>query len=161
NARDAMPRGGTLTIATAYVVLDAINEYSHAGVPVGPYVLLTLSDTGVGIDAEILQHVFEPFFTTKQPGQGTGLGLATCYGIVKQHGGHIAIDSEPGEGTTVKIYLPYVEHTVARLDRNGFVEAKPLPRGAETVLLVEDETAVRTLAARVLRAHGYIVLDAA
>jgi PAS domain S-box-containing protein len=161
NARDAMPRGGTLTIETANVVLDAVNEYSHAGVSAGPYVVLTMSDTGAGMDAETLQHVFEPFFTTKRPGKGTGLGLATCYGIVKQHGGHITIDSEPGGGTTVKIYLPRVEHAVAGLDRYSSVEAKPLPQGVETVLLVEDESAVRTLAARVLRAHGYTVLEAA
>ena len=159
NARDAMPRGGTLTIETANVALGAANEYSHAGISAGPYVLLTVSDTGEGMDAEVLQHVFEPFFTTKRTGQGTGLGLATCYGIVKQHGGHIAIASSPGNGSVAKVYLPRIEEVVAERDVYRAAEAKPPPQGAETVLLVEDESVVRMLTARVLRTYGYTVLE--
>jgi PAS domain S-box-containing protein len=158
NARDAMPQGGRLTIATANIVLDRASVSPGASVLPGSYVLLSVADTGVGMSEEIQRHAFEPFFTTKGPGQGTGLGLATCYGIVKQHGGTIYLSSEVGRGTTVYIYLPQVQHTpsVPRIQQ----EAEPLPRGTETILLVEDDAAVRALLGRVLRAQGYAVLEA-
>jgi PAS domain S-box-containing protein len=159
NARDAMPQGGRLTIETANVVLDQEYARMHPTVVPGPYVLLAVTDTGAGMSAEVLHHAFEPFFTTKEPGQGTGLGLATCYGIVSQHGGSIELYSEVGQGTSVKVYLPRAAGaTVAPLARQ---EADLVPRGTETVLLVEDEAAVRALTARILRRQGYMVLEAA
>ncbi|NJM07467.1 PAS domain S-box protein, partial [Candidatus Gracilibacteria bacterium] len=155
----AMPcRGGILTIETSNALLDHAYTRQHHATAAGPYVMLAISDTGVGMSEEVQQHLFEPFFTTKEPGHGTGLGLATCYGIVQQHGGTIWIYSELGRGTTVKIYLPRAKGTAERS-----VRATPdeqLPRGAETVLLVEDEGLVRDLAARVLRAQGYRVIEA-
>lgn len=158
NARDAMPTGGTLTIETANVVLDERYGATYPGVKSGPYVMLAVSDTGVGMDSEVQARAFEPFFTTKAPGEGTGLGLATCYGIVKQHGGAIWIYSEVGRGTAIKVYLPPVsEHVLASAQPPIVAE---LPTGSETVLLAEDNASVRTLAARVLRAQGYTVLDA-
>jgi PAS domain S-box-containing protein len=158
NARDAMPDGGKLIIETANADLDMAYAREHIGVNPGLYVLLTVSDNGVGMGEEVKRNVFEPFFTTKELGKGTGLGLATCYGIVKQHGGNIWAYSEVGHGTTIKVYLPCAEGDAATLARR---EAESLPpRGAETVLLVEDEDAVRTLNARVLRAQGYTVLEA-
>ena len=158
NARDAMPQGGQLTIATANIVLDRASASPGTSVLPGSYVLLSVADTGVGMSEEIQRHVFEPFFTTKGPGQGTGLGLATCYGIVKQHSGTIYLSSEVGRGTTVYIYLPRAQNapTISRIQP----EAEPLPRGTETVLLVEDDAAVRALLGRVLRAQGYAVLEA-
>jgi PAS domain S-box-containing protein len=157
NARDAMPRGGRLTIETANVFLDA--TYARAYMSPGSWVMLTVSDSGIGMDAEVQAHLFEPFFTTKGPGKGTGLGLATCYGIVQQHGGSISVYSEVGLGTTIKILLPSVEDSTAvSLQPN---QPKPVPRGMETVLVVEDEPAVRALAVRVLGEQGYIVLEAA
>jgi PAS domain S-box-containing protein len=159
NARDAMPAGGRLTIATANTTIDQTHARALVGVAPGAYVLLEVRDTGVGMSAEVQSHLFEPFFTTKAPGQGTGLGLATCYGIVKQHGGHISIQSEVDQGTTVAVLLPSVEESAVVSLRH---EARPaLAGGAETVLLVEDEQAVRSLAARVLRARGYTILEAA
>jgi PAS domain S-box-containing protein len=159
NARDAMPDGGKLIIETANVDLDATYVRDHIGVHPGPYVLLAVSDSGVGMSTDVKRHLFEPFFTTKEPGKGTGLGLATCYGIVKQHGGNIWAYSELGHGTTIKIYLPCAEGDAMTQARR---EAESLPpRGAETILLVEDEEAVRTLNARVLRTQGYTVLEAA
>jgi two-component system, cell cycle sensor histidine kinase and response regulator CckA len=158
NARDAMPAGGKLTIETRNVLLDDAYAREHVGVAPGSYVLLAISDTGIGMDAETLRRLFEPFFTTKEPGRGTGLGLATCYGIIKQHGGNIWPYSEVGQGSTFRIYLPRVDAPVEnnrQLDHSG-----DLPRGVETVLLAEDEPAVRALAARVLREHGYTVLEA-
>jgi CheY-like chemotaxis protein len=159
NARDAMPDGGKLTIETKNATLDDLYAQRHLEVSAGDYVLLAISDTGVGMDAEVQSHLFEPFFTTKAAGKGTGLGLATCYGIVKQHGGSIGVYSEVGHGTTFKIYLPRIipptEEIAHRNEINGLL------RGVETVLLVEDEVAVRALAARVLRAQGYTVLEAA
>jgi PAS domain S-box-containing protein len=158
NARDAMPRGGRLTITTANIVLDRAPASPDVSVLPGSYVLLSVADTGVGMSEEIQRHAFEPFFTTKEPGQGAGLGLATCYGIVKQHDGAIYLSSETGRGTTVSIYLPRVQHTPALPRTQPAVE--PLPRGTETVLLVEDDPAVRALLGRILRTQGYAVLEA-
>ncbi len=158
NARDAMPNGGRLTIETGNVILDSAYADSHVGVIAGSYVMLAVSDTGIGMPPEIQAHLFEPFFTTKEPGQGTGLGLAICYGIIKQHGGNIWVYSEVGAGTTFKIYLPRVEDAAETLHQPA-AEAR-LPTGTETVLLVEDEDAVRTLAMRVLGSLEYIVLTA-
>jgi two-component system cell cycle sensor histidine kinase/response regulator CckA len=157
NARDAMPEGGRLVIETSNVVLDAEYAGEHFDVAAGRYILLTVRDTGVGMDAAVQEHLFEPFFTTKGLGKGTGLGLATCYGIVKQHSGYILSYSELGRGTLMKVYLPRVD---APLEPLPATVVRPNPRGHETILLVEDEPAVRDLAARVLRSQGYAVLEA-
>jgi two-component system cell cycle sensor histidine kinase/response regulator CckA len=159
NSRDAMPKGGKLTIETSEVDLDESYSAFHFDVPAGRYVLLAVSDTGTGMDAATLSHVFEPFFTTKEAGKGTGLGLSTVYGVVKQSGGHVTVYSEPGVGTTFKIYLPRVEG-VPEKDRASSVNAA-LVGGTETVLVVEDEDAVRRLTCRSLEAQGYVVLPAA
>jgi two-component system, cell cycle sensor histidine kinase and response regulator CckA len=158
NARDAMPNGGKLTIETCNVQLDHDYAHRHISVSPGRYVMLAISDTGTGMDEETQAQIFEPFFTTKAPGRGTGLGLATCYGIVKQHGGNIWPYSEPGHGSTFKIYLPQVEAPVEHFPLSA--AADDLPRGTETVLLAEDEPSVRMLASRVLRAQGYTVVEA-
>jgi CheY-like chemotaxis protein len=155
-----MPDGGRLTIETANVVLDEDYGRAHVGVAPGPYVMIVVSDTGVGMDEAIKRYIFEPFFTTKGPGQGTGLGLATCYGIVKQHGGTIEVYSEPHQGTSFKIYLPRVEGVAERLPPPE-PNAAVIPRGTEMVLLVEDEPGVRGLSARILSDLGYVVLQAA
>jgi len=157
NARDAMPRGGTLTIATENVVVREDDAERHRGVTPGRYVMLSVRDTGCGMSSEVLAHVFEPFFTTKPVGRGTGLGLATVYGIVKQSGGHIGIDSAPSRGTTVRIYMASVgDAAAAQSKATGFAAA----RGSETILLVEDEAGVRHLMHRTLERSGYTVLKA-
>src|SRR5438094_145168 len=158
NARDAMPKGGRLTIETADVELDRSYVPAHVPTQPGPYVLLAISDTGVGMDGATKARLFEPFFTTKEPGRGTGLGLATVYGIVKQSGGDHWGDSEVGHGTTFKIYLPRVAETPVPPESTT---GTPIPvRGSETVLVVEDQEEVRQLTKRVLEARGYAVLAA-
>jgi PAS domain S-box-containing protein len=158
NSRDAMPRGGKLTIKTANVELD--DNYAHLNPDVRPgsYVLLSVSDTGCGMDEATRRRVFEPFFTTKSAGTGTGLGLATVFGIVQQSGGHITVQSAPGRGTLIKIFLPRVHAN--QCDRPESDHAISSPFGSETLLLAEDEDGVRALASRVLRASGYTVLEA-
>ncbi len=159
NARDAMPDGGKLTVRTRNVVMDAAEASHHQPMLAGAYVLLAVSDTGHGMDAETKARIFEPFFTTKQLGKGTGLGLATVYGIVKQSGGFIWVDSSPGAGATFEIYLP----CSGKLAENGIEQTKSnsAPHGSETILLVEDETGVRELASEFLATAGYTVLVAA
>jgi PAS domain S-box-containing protein len=159
NARDAMPKGGRLTIETANVVLDATQVHRRVTMPAGAYVMLAVTDSGVGMDPATQARIFEPFFTTKEKGKGTGLGLATVYGIVKQSGGYIWVYSELGQGTTFKIYLPRAEEPIEPEPANNKIPAASL-RGTETVLLVEDEESVRKLAAHCLREQGYTVLEA-
>jgi len=160
NARDAMPQGGTLTIETADVVLDAAYARTHTGITPGPHVRLTVADSGQGMTADVLGHVFDPFFTTKEFGDGTGLGLATVHGIVRQCGGSVDADSTPGHGAIFRFYFPAVP-AVARPDHvRPTPESAVAPRGSETVLLVDDNDAVRRFATRVLLRRGYAVLGA-
>ncbi len=159
NARDAMPHGGKLTLETANVTFDEESVDRYAELKAGAYVMLAITDTGGGIAEELKPRIFEPFFTTKGVGQGTGLGLSTCYGIVKQSGGHISVYSEIGRGTTFKIYLPQVqEQAAAPMPRTA---APDLPRGTETILLVEDDPALREMAGTLLKRLGYTVWVAA
>jgi signal transduction histidine kinase/CheY-like chemotaxis protein len=159
NARDAMPAGGKLTIETKNDDLDETYARQHVAVVPGPYVMLAVSDTGVGMDEETLRHIFEPFFTTKSVEKGTGLGLSTVYGIIKQSGGNIWVYSEPGKGATFKLYLPRVDERAQ--DYRHPEESSESPRGNETILLVEDEPVVLKLAQEVLETLGYRVLAAA
>jgi PAS domain S-box-containing protein len=159
NARDVMPEGGRLTLETSDVELDEGGPKAHLLMAPGRYVMLSVSDTGSGMTPEVKERIFEPFFTTKGEGKGTGLGLSMVYGIVKQSGGYIWVYSEQGQGTTFKIYLPRVDEEVDPLPRQ--ISTGSLPKGNETVLLVEDDPSVRELAARVLRGQGYAILEAA
>jgi two-component system cell cycle sensor histidine kinase/response regulator CckA len=156
NARDAMTGGGTITIETTNVELDDSHAYQHGEVKPGSYVMLAMSDTGVGMDSETQAHIFEPFFTTKQPGKGTGLGLSTVYGIVKQAGGYVRTYSEPGRGTTLRIYLPRVRGEEVIPSQT---ETPVIRGGSETILLVEDNASLRQLAREMLEGFGYAVLD--
>jgi two-component system, cell cycle sensor histidine kinase and response regulator CckA len=158
NARDAMPHGGRLILQTADVDLKESLLTEKNGIKGGRYVMLAVSDSGLGMTEEVISHLFEPFFTTKDPGKGTGLGLSTVYGIVRQSDGCILVDSEPGVGSTFTIYLPLVESRVEAEQKES--AASLSLAGTETILVVEDEEAVRDLACRVLRMRGYQVLAA-
>lgn len=160
NARDAMPEGGRLTIGTGRIEMDDefVKRYPYP-VLTGPYVQLTVSDTGIGMDAVTQQRMFEPFFTTKEKGKGTGLGLSTVYGVVKQSGGYIDVHSSPGQGTTFEIYVPQVEQAVPSQPQSRGLDASL--KGAETILLVEDESALRAITKGHLEDLGYRVLEAA
>jgi len=160
NARDAMPQGGRISIETQNAELDETYTSEHAPVVPGRYVMLAVGDTGVGMTRDTREHAFDPFFTTKEAGKGTGLGLATVYGIVKQSGGYVWIYSEPGQGTTLKLYFPEVSSAAAFKTGEYKIMAKEQARGSETILLVEDEEAVRGLTSRILEKQGYRVIAA-
>jgi nitrogen-specific signal transduction histidine kinase/ActR/RegA family two-component response regulator len=155
NARDAMTEGGTLTVATSHHQGELSEDY------IGDCVVLSVSDTGVGMSEEVKAHLFEPFYTTKETGKGTGLGLATCYGIVEQNGGHIEVDSEPGRGSTFKIYLPVTEEREGSEPEDVGRSVSSSPSGTETILLVEDEPQVRAMESCILADQGYAILQAA
>ena len=160
NARDAMPEGGQLTIELSNIDLDADYVATHLGSTAGPHVQISVSDTGTGIDPAALPRIFEPFFTTKEQGKGTGMGLATVYGIVKQSAGSIYVYSEQGQGTTFRVNIPRViDESMAAVPATP--PALAIPGGSETVLLVEDEAAVRGFARRALADLGYTMLEAA
>ena len=158
NARDAMPNGGRLTVRTANIQMSAWEASKRPPMPAGDYVLLSVSDTGHGMDAETKARIFEPFFTTKEVGKGTGLGLATVYGVVKQSGGFIWVESATGEGATFEIYLPRTGKQGAGVETER--KSTEIPGGSETILVVEDETGVRELASEFLKAGGCTVLEA-
>jgi two-component system, cell cycle sensor histidine kinase and response regulator CckA len=160
NARDALPNGGRILIETSNVDLDSTYTRDHAVVIPGPYVLLAVSDTGIGMTPDTVGHIFEPFYTTKESGRGTGLGLSTVYGIVKQSGGYIWVYSELGKGTTFKVYLPRVTDAVPALDAPAIVPSSTTRKGKETILLVEDEPDLRELTQMVLSERGYTVIGA-
>jgi nitrogen-specific signal transduction histidine kinase/CheY-like chemotaxis protein len=156
NARDAMPSGGMISVEATSVVLDEVYAAAHAEVRPGLYAQVAVSDTGTGIPPDVQSRIFEPFFTTKEVGKGTGLGLATVYGILKQSGGHVSFYTEQGIGTTFRVYLPAATESVAPVD--GAAQAPAAPGRAETILLVEDEPMVRELARDILESLGYRVL---
>ena len=158
NARDAMPDGGRVTVETANDRVTEGDPRASPDLPPGPYVVVTVRDTGTGIDPEIQGKIFDPFFTTKEPGRGTGLGLSTVYGIVKQVGGHIEVESERDHGAVFRIYLPALEGV--QVERTAFPPPVMAPRGWETILLVEDEESVRVFANKALEKQGYTVLEA-
>ena len=158
NAVDAMPDGGKLTIKTEQATLGQEFAHQHLGAKAGDYALLTVSDTGHGMEKNIVEHIFEPFYTTKDIGRGTGLGLASVYGIVKNHGGYIICHSEAGQGTTFSIYLPTIGHPDISAKKE--VDDKPRVRGTETILFVDDEASIRDVASQALADHGYKVLTA-
>jgi signal transduction histidine kinase len=158
NARDAMPAGGKLTIRTTNKLLTAQFAQQHVDLVPGRYVCLSVSDTGTGMTEEVKARVFDPFFTTKEPGKGTGLGLATCYGIVKQSGGHIQVESVLGKGTAFHVYLPTAP--APGVEKANIEQATSLPGGAETIMLVEDEPAVRQIVTELLEQQGYTVVTA-
>jgi two-component system, cell cycle sensor histidine kinase and response regulator CckA len=160
NARDAMPNGGRLTIETANVAFDADVSHPATAIPAGKYVMLAVTDNGCGMDDKTKAHIFEPFFTTKEKGKGTGLGLATVYGVVKQSGGYVWVYSELGRGTTFKIYLPQIADEIPAGARDRGSASRDLPKGSEVVLLVEDEAGVRELAREYLQMSGYSVIVA-
>jgi CheY-like chemotaxis protein len=160
NAVDAMPEGGRLAFTTANLTLDAPDAHRHHQLPAGQYVLLTVSDTGQGIDGRVQEHIFDPFFTTKEVGKGTGLGLAMVYGSVKEHGGHVFCDSQPGQGATFRVYLPASPGLEPLATGRADDQAAPLG-GGENLLLVDDEGMLRTLGERILGAAGYRVQVAA
>ena len=159
NARDAMPKGGRLAISTSSRFVSAEEAAHHSHVAPGPFVCLEVADSGCGIEPEHLPRIFDPFFTTKEVGRGTGLGLATLYGIVQQHHGWVGVESEPGRGTTFRIYFPVVTETNA--DDEAETEIPPALGGDETILVVEDEMSVRDFVCRLLESNGYEVLTAA
>jgi two-component system cell cycle sensor histidine kinase/response regulator CckA len=159
NARDAMPQGGKFTIQTGSAQLDEDYARRHADLPAGRYATIAVADTGTGMSSETRAHIFEPFFTTKEVGRGTGLGLSMVYGIVKQTGGSILVDSEPGQGTSYNIYLPAVESHSPSLPISKLTDMPP--RGSETILLVEDQEGLRILAKEFLGRQGYNVIEAA
>ena len=156
NAADAMPHGGKLTLETAETFLDQEYVSQFHDLKAGDYVMLAITDTGAGMSEAVKARIFEPFFTTKEVGKGTGLGLATCHGIIKQSGGHISVYSEPGRGATFKIYLPKAQ--LENKPPGPPLQSPGLPRGTETILLVEDDPALREMAAALLGRLGYTVL---
>ncbi len=158
NARDAMPRGGKLSIETSNVYLDEQFAKSHLPIIIGSYILLQVSDTGVGMDEHIIEQIFEPFYTTKEAGKGTGLGLATVYGIVTQSGGYIFVESQVGQGTSFNIYLPCIDSKIISGEKQ--IESNFISIGRGTVLIVEDEELVRQLASQMLTECGYRVIEA-
>ena len=160
NARDAMPQGGQLVIETRNAEISGAHPRLRDGMRPGQYVILVVSDNGIGMDSETQAHMFEPFFTTKEPGKGTGLGLAIVYGVVKQLGGWTYVDTKPGQGTNFEIYLPRAEEAKAPVAADRILDLNTVPRGTETILLVEDEAGIRELASDFLQGRGYMVLTA-